>query len=149
MDNAEYVYFELNGVSYRTNGVIVEGLDGSTWNRTNSLRVVLAARDAFKAIPSKPLTDGVSLSDPKFDHLASLDGMCRVWNMCRHCERLIEDVEHKELVHRFMEVTAQKINQRKLYPQQLKPVTADDLEITVSLIARGRTGYDILKEMWE
>lgn len=69
--------------------------------------------------------------------------------MCKHCERLVEDVEHKDLVHRFMEVTAQKINQRKLYPQQLKSVTADDLEISISLTARGRNGFDILKEMWE
>ncbi len=46
----EYIYFELNGIQYRTDGVIVEGKDGSTWNRTNSLRVVLAARDVFKEL---------------------------------------------------------------------------------------------------
>jgi hypothetical protein len=41
---AEYIYFELNGIQYRTDGVAVEGKDGSTWNRTHSLPVVLAAK---------------------------------------------------------------------------------------------------------
>jgi hypothetical protein len=50
MRKDQYVYFELNGIRYRTNGLIVEGLDGSTWNRTGSLPVVIAARKAFNTI---------------------------------------------------------------------------------------------------
>lgn len=43
-----YVYFELNGVKYRTpDGLSVEGKDGLTWNRTGSLPVVLAAKRFF------------------------------------------------------------------------------------------------------
>ena len=38
--------FEFLGFTYRTNSdaSIVEGLDGKTWNRTSSLRVILEAR---------------------------------------------------------------------------------------------------------
>ena len=43
----EYIYFELNGIQYRTDGVVVEGKDGATWNRTHSLPVVLAAKRHF------------------------------------------------------------------------------------------------------
>jgi hypothetical protein len=46
--NPGYVYFEMNGIQYRTDGVTVEGKDGSSWNRTGSLPVVLAARAEFK-----------------------------------------------------------------------------------------------------
>ena len=47
-NNAEYIYFELNGFKYRTaDGVAVEGKDGSTWNRTHSLPVVFAAKRHF------------------------------------------------------------------------------------------------------
>jgi len=59
MNNTNYIYFELNGIFYRTDGVIVEGLDGSTWNRTNSLRVVLAARDAFNITRSNPRVEAI------------------------------------------------------------------------------------------
>lgn len=50
MENeTKYVYFQMNGFEYRTNGVIVEGKDGKTWNKTSSLSVVLAGRDMYKA----------------------------------------------------------------------------------------------------
>ena len=32
--------------------------------------------------------------------------------MCKHCENLVEDVEHRELLHRFMTLTAEKISKR-------------------------------------
>jgi hypothetical protein len=43
-----HVYFELNGMKYRTvDGIMVEGKDGLSWNRTGSLPVVLAAKRFF------------------------------------------------------------------------------------------------------
>ena len=50
----EYIYFEFEGAKYRTNGSKVERLDGSTWNVTGSLRVVLAARNASKDFRINP-----------------------------------------------------------------------------------------------
>src|SRR5882672_328335 len=49
-----YVYFTLNGRQYRTDGQIVEGKDGQTWNRTGSLPVVLAARKEWAARAGNP-----------------------------------------------------------------------------------------------
>lgn len=52
--------------------------------------------------------------------------------MCRHCERLVEDVEHKELLHKFMEVMAEKVNRRlaeQKYPQR---VTANEIDIQIT-----------------
>lgn len=50
MNTAEYIYFELNGFTYRTvDGSKVEGKDGATWNVTNSLKVHFAAKEACKA----------------------------------------------------------------------------------------------------
>lgn len=48
--------------------------------------------------------------------------------MCRHCERLVEDREHKPLVHEFMALLAEKIN--RLHRERGIPstVTADDVE---------------------
>jgi hypothetical protein len=48
--------------------------------------------------------------------------------MCRHCERLVEDVKHKQLVHDFMALSAKKTNERLLRPGET-PITADDLNI--------------------
>jgi hypothetical protein len=52
--NPEYIYFEMNGRQYRTDGSTVEGKDGSTWNRTGSLPVVLKARDLWKSAGRNP-----------------------------------------------------------------------------------------------
>ena len=68
--------------------------------------------------------------------------------MCKHCERLMEDVEHKELVHRFMEVAAQKINQRSALLRNIQPVTANDLELRIEVNAHFRGVHDLLREMW-
>ena len=45
------IYFTYDGREYRTNadGSIVEGKDGSKWNRTASLPIVLAARKTANA----------------------------------------------------------------------------------------------------
>ena len=51
--------------------------------------------------------------------------------MCRHCERLVEDVQHKETVHAFMAAAAVGIN-RYAAEQGLTliaPVTADDVNV--------------------
>ena len=44
-----YVVFSMNGFLYRTNGAIVQRKDGSKWNTTHSLNVVIAARDVWNA----------------------------------------------------------------------------------------------------
>lgn len=44
-----WVVFSFNSFLYRTNGAIVQGKDGSKWNTTHSLNVVLAAREVFNA----------------------------------------------------------------------------------------------------
>ena len=80
--------------------------------------------------------------------------------MCRHCERLVEDVANKQLVHDFMEISAAKINrkinedlataasrgERISAPHRgeilwnpgmslQRPVTADDLDLSFHLTA--------------
>lgn len=81
--------------------------------------------------------------------------------MCRHCERLVEDVEHKQLVHDFMAQTAINVNRKinedivdavrtgvrvdagngrseLLYchgMQLQRPVTADDIDLTIHVKA--------------
>ena len=47
MITKEYVYFTLNGFTYRTNGEDVEAAGGNRWNKTNSLPIILHARDIF------------------------------------------------------------------------------------------------------
>jgi hypothetical protein len=78
--------------------------------------------------------------------------------MCRHCERLIEDVADKKLIHDFMENSAAKIN-RKINEDLAKasmakypgypsgetvftpamtlqnPVTADDIDLKFNVTA--------------
>jgi hypothetical protein len=44
MTNSIVFYFEYLGAKYRKVGMIVERLDGSTWNKTGSLRVILEAK---------------------------------------------------------------------------------------------------------
>lgn len=39
--------------------------------------------------------------------------------MCRHCERLVEDIEHKEIIHKFFEITATKLS--KLHKKTIHP----------------------------
>jgi hypothetical protein len=46
--DTKYVYFQVNGFEYRTDGKSVQGKDGNSWNTTYSLAIVLAAREAFK-----------------------------------------------------------------------------------------------------
>ena len=80
--------------------------------------------------------------------------------MCRHCERMVEDVDDKKLVHDFMENSAMKINRKinedlakaaargqrvgephsgeLLYTPMMRlerPVTADDLDLSFHLTA--------------
>jgi len=57
--------------------------------------------------------------------------------MCRHCERLVEDIEHKQLMHDFMAAAAKGVN-RKLREDGVpitRDVTADDLELDIKVIA--------------
>jgi len=42
------LYFELNGFQYRTDGNTVEAKDGSKWNKTGSVSLVIYARELFK-----------------------------------------------------------------------------------------------------
>lgn len=76
--------------------------------------------------------------------------------MCRHCEILVEDVAHKQVVHDFMKASAAGINRKinedltkaagEPYPglpsggtffngrmSLLRPVTADDLDLSFQL----------------
>lgn len=50
--NVRYVYFEVNGFQYRTDGQTVQGNDGNTqfpsWHTTGSLPIVLKAREVYK-----------------------------------------------------------------------------------------------------
>jgi hypothetical protein len=56
--------------------------------------------------------------------------------MCRHCEKLNED---KDFVHRFMELTANRINEAAaLHFTLTKPITADDIDIR----------YEVKAEVW-
>ena len=41
---ATYVHFQINGREYRTDGKIIEGKDGNSWNQTGSLPVWLAKK---------------------------------------------------------------------------------------------------------
>jgi len=59
--------------------------------------------------------------------------------MCRHCERLVEDVAHKQLVHDFMALAASGVN-RKLREDAAKmglyqQVSADDLDVSITVTA--------------
>lgn len=55
--------------------------------------------------------------------------------MCRHCERLVEDAQHKQVVHAFMAAAADGINrdmcERGL--ALLSPVVADDIDVRFDL----------------
>jgi hypothetical protein len=46
----------------------------------------------------------------------------RRWDLCKHCENLVED---KETVHSFMELTARRLAEK--HPG----VTADDIDIEI------------------
>ena len=47
--DVKYVYFQVNGFDYRTDGQTVQGKDGNTWNTTYSLAIILVARKAFQS----------------------------------------------------------------------------------------------------
>ena len=55
--------------------------------------------------------------------------------MCRHCEKIVEDVQHKETVHRFMEAAAAGINRRirEQGHETRFPITADDIEVELKV----------------
>ncbi len=44
-----WIEFSFNGFLYRTNGAMVQGKDGNTWNTTHSIPVVLAGREVWNA----------------------------------------------------------------------------------------------------
>ena len=44
-----WIEFSFNGFLYRTNGAMVQGKDGSTWNTTYSIPLVLAGREVWNA----------------------------------------------------------------------------------------------------
>jgi len=57
--------------------------------------------------------------------------------MCRHCERMVEDIEYKQLLHDFMAIAAKGVN-RKLREDNvpiMRDVTADDLEVEIKVSA--------------
>ena len=47
--------------------------------------------------------------------------------MCRHCERIHEHPEDREIVHAFMERTAQRIREQTGHTR----LTANDIDVTV------------------
>lgn len=59
--------------------------------------------------------------------------------MCKHCERLVEDAQHKQLVHDFMAVLTAGIN-RKLKEQgnRYLPVDVNDVEFWTDFKAIAR-----------
>ncbi len=52
--------------------------------------------------------------------------------MCRHCQRIVEHPEDREIVHAFMERTALRLSQM----HGGRPCTADDLEVDVHVSFR-------------
>lgn len=57
--------------------------------------------------------------------------------MCKHCERLVEDADAKDIVHKFMARAAENINRD--HPNNL-PVTANDLKLTFTWEAQPMNG---------
>lgn len=53
--------------------------------------------------------------------------------MCRHCERLVEDVQHKQVVHDFMEVLTAGINRTFAERKMSLRVTPDEVEFYVTV----------------
>jgi len=55
--------------------------------------------------------------------------------MCKHCERIKEDLSSKPIIHAFFEDLASKCNrkaiERKL--ELIRPIIADDIDITVNI----------------
>lgn len=57
--------------------------------------------------------------------------------MCNHCEKIVEDVQHKETVHKFMQAAADGVN-RSLAEQgrtPMHPVTPNDIEVLLNVTA--------------
>lgn len=53
--------------------------------------------------------------------------------MCRHCERLVEDIQHKELIHEFMEVLTVGVNRKLAEDGMGTRVTPDEVEFYVTV----------------
>lgn len=66
--------------------------------------------------------------------------------MCKHCEKLSED---KEVVHRFAESAAKRINEKwqREDGSNPYPVMADDLSIKIEVTKKRGNAYTILGEM--
>jgi hypothetical protein len=91
------VHFSFNGFQYRTDGTHVEGRDGSTWNRTGSIPVVLAAREVFETF-QRQSAYASALSVLAGDPFAQL---CPVWhddfNLARQISKAEIDYLYQEL----------------------------------------------------
>lgn len=56
--------------------------------------------------------------------------------MCKHCERLVEDIQHKQTVHDFMAVLTNGIN-RTLSERGMKTrVTPDEVEFYATMASK-------------
>lgn len=55
--------------------------------------------------------------------------------MCKHCERLKEDINSKDLIHAFFKDLAEKCNRHAKEDRQelVRPITPNDIEITVNI----------------
>lgn len=55
--------------------------------------------------------------------------------MCRHCEKIVEDVQHRETVHSFMQAAADGINRRirEDGDETPTPITANDIEVELRI----------------
>lgn len=60
--------------------------------------------------------------------------------MCKHCDRIIEDVESKPIVHEFMAHVAAGMTKRGGGPV----VTADDIDVTIEV-----TNWKVARAMIE
>lgn len=52
--------------------------------------------------------------------------------MCKHCQRIVEDVQHKDQIHTLMTETAKRIGEKVGYPE----LTADDLELEFTIAGK-------------
>jgi hypothetical protein len=74
--------------------------------------------------------------------------------MCRHCERIVEDVQHKETVHRFMQAAADGVNRslrercQKSGESLAKEVTPDDLDIKIEVTAHFLKMNSFAQSIW-
>lgn len=74
--------------------------------------------------------------------------------MCRHCERIKEDVKDKQIVHDFMKSCAEKINRKIKESRELgsfsdlgrlvRPVEADDIELKIEVTAEFMNSFGLI-----